>query len=60
MIIPSDSEHFRINVDVEVSQQFLAWVIGLGAGAKILSPEHVVEMMRNEARSGYVKEIYKS
>ena len=50
MIIPTDSEHFRINVDVEVSQQFLAWVIGLGAGAKVISPGHVVEMMRNEAR----------
>ena len=50
MIIPIDDEHFRINVDVEVSQQFLAWVIGLGEGAKILSPESVVEMMRIEAR----------
>lgn len=50
MIIPTDDEHFRINVDVEVSQQFLAWIIGLGEGAKILSPESVVEMMRTEAR----------
>ena len=50
MIIPTDDEHSRINVDVEVSQQFLAWVIGLGEGAKILSPEFVVEMMRIEAR----------
>jgi predicted DNA-binding transcriptional regulator YafY len=50
MIIPSDGEHFRINVDVEVSQQFLAWVIGLGEGVKELSPEHVVEMMRTEAK----------
>lgn len=50
MIIPTDGERFRINVDVEVSQQFLAWVIGLGEGAKILSPEHVVEMMRTEVR----------
>ena len=50
MIIPSDGEHFRINVDVEVSQQFLAWIIGLGEGVKVLSPEHVVEMMRAEAK----------
>lgn len=50
MIIPADDEHFRINVDVEVSKQFLAWVIGLGEGARILSPESVVEMMRIEAR----------
>lgn len=50
MIIPTDDEHFRINVDVEVSQQFIAWVIGLGEGVKVLSPESVVEMMRTEAR----------
>lgn len=50
MIISTDSEHFRINVDVEVSQQFLAWIIGLGAGVKVISPEHVVEMMRTEAK----------
>lgn len=50
MIIPVDDEHFRINVDVEVSQQFLAWIVGIGEGVKILSPEYVVEMMRAEAR----------
>lgn len=50
MIISTDSKHFRINVDVEVSQQFLAWIIGLGAGAKVVSPEHVVEMMGTEAK----------
>lgn len=49
-IIPSDSEHFTICADVEVSQQFLAWVVGLGAGAKVVSPENVVEMMREEAK----------
>jgi predicted DNA-binding transcriptional regulator YafY len=49
-IIPSDSEHFTINVDIEVSQQFLAWVVGLGAGAKVVSPENVVEMMREEGK----------
>lgn len=50
MIIPADDEHFRINVDIEVSKQFLAWIIGLGEGVKVLSPESVVEMMRTEAR----------
>ena len=49
MIIPTDDEHLRINVDVEVSQQFLVWIIGLDEGVKILSPEHVVEMLRTEA-----------
>lgn len=56
MIIPSDEHHFRINVDVEVSQQFLAWIIGLGEGVKILSPDCVVDMMRKEA--GRLMEMY--
>ena len=37
---------FTISVNVIVSMQFIAWVAGLGAGAKILSPEPVVDMMR--------------
>ena len=45
-----DVEHFTINVDIEVSQQFLAWVVGLGAGAKVVAPENVVEMIRNEVK----------
>ena len=49
-IIPIDSEHFTINIDVEMSRQFLAWVIGLGCGAKVLGPEGVVEQMREEGR----------
>jgi len=49
-IIPVDSEHFTISVEVEVSQQFLAWIVGLGAGEKVVSPENVVDMMRKEAK----------
>jgi len=49
-IIQLDEEHFTINVDIEVSQQFLAWVIGLGSGAKIILPLSVVEMMKEEAK----------
>lgn len=49
-IIPVDGEHFTINVDIEVSQQFLAWVVGLGAGAKVVLPENVVDMMREETK----------
>jgi len=32
-----------------VSRQFLSWVIALGDGAKIVSPESVVERMKQEA-----------
>ena len=49
-IIPIDSDHFSINIDVEMSKQFLAWVIGLGCGAQIVGPESIVEQMREEGR----------
>lgn len=49
IIIPKDSEHFVASIDVIVSPQFLSWVVGLGAGAKILSPDSVVDLMRQEA-----------
>lgn len=45
-----DEDHFEVNVTVAVSNQFLAWVIGLGEGAKIIAPESIVEQMRQEAR----------
>ena len=46
----ADAEHFYVNVKVAVSRQFLAWVIALGEGAKIVGPESVVEQMRMEAQ----------
>ncbi len=47
-IMPSVDDAYEIRVEVEVSKQFLSWVIGLGDGVKITSPENVVEMMRKE------------
>lgn len=49
-IIPIGREYFAIIVDVQVSRKFIAWVIGLGAGAKIVAPKNVVDMMREESR----------
>lgn len=49
-LIKSDDEHFRINVPVAVSRQFLGWVTGLGDGVVITGPDRVIEMMREEAR----------
>lgn len=46
-----DLDHFIVNVEVAVSQQFLAWVVGLGRGVKVIGPECVVDMMRDEVRS---------
>lgn len=47
-IIKKDEEHFCINVRVAVSRQFLAWVMALGEGAKIVGPEPVVQMLNQE------------
>ena len=40
-MMASDEEHFRAIVTVAVSPQFFGWLSGLGAGIKIVSPEHV-------------------
>lgn len=47
-IIRKDDEHFTVNVKVAVSKQFLAWVIALGDGVKIMEPASVVEQMKQE------------
>ncbi len=47
---PVDGEHFVAHVKVAVSRQFIAWVIGLGKGAKILAPEAVAEEMKRTVR----------
>lgn len=47
-LVPADETHFTVNVNVAVSRQFLAWVIALGEGVKIVEPESVVRQMREE------------
>ncbi len=49
-IIKEDDDHFRVNVKVEVSNQFIHWVMALGSGAKIIGPETVVEEVKSEVR----------
>lgn len=50
MIAKTDDQHFKITVEVAISTQFLAWVIGLGDGVEILWPDKVVNLMRDEIR----------
>lgn len=45
-----DDEHFAVTVKVAVSRQFLTWVMSLGADAKIVGPDVVVEKMKEEVR----------
>lgn len=51
-----DEGHFIIHVDVAVSRQFLAWVIGLGENAQILAPKTVCNRMKEEIKK--LKEQY--
>lgn len=46
MLIPVDDDHFTVNVDVKVSDQFISWVFALGEGAQIIGPESVVEQVK--------------
>ena len=47
-MIRLDDKRFAVNVEVAVSRQFLAWIIGLGEGVKLVEPDNVVEMMNAE------------
>ena len=50
LIAPVDSERFRVNVDVSMSNQFLGWIMAVGDGVKIVGPDKVVEKMCVEVR----------
>lgn len=47
-ITPVDEEHFRTNVNVSVSGQFLGWIMSLGDKVRIVGPDEVVEQMKAE------------
>ncbi len=43
-------DRFRVEVRVAVSPQFLGWVMSMGGGIRIVSPERVVNRMREELK----------
>ncbi|MCC8138603.1 MAG: WYL domain-containing protein [Clostridiales bacterium] len=43
-----DGEHFTVSVRVEVSNQFIHWILALGDGVKIVGPETVVSEVKDE------------
>ncbi len=49
-IVPAGADHFRTVVNVAVSRQFFGWIMALGDGIRIISPDNVVEQMREEIR----------
>ncbi len=57
LIRKSDDQHFIVNVDVVVSEQFLGWVFALGEGVKIIEPDNVVKQMKEHLKKQI--EMYK-
>ena len=47
-MIRLDEKRFVVKVEVAVSRQFLAWIIGPGEGVTLAGPDSVVEMMNAE------------
>lgn len=47
-IKPVDGDHFQTNVNVIVSGQFLGWILGLGGRVKIMAPDEVVSVVKEE------------
>lgn len=46
-----DEKHFVVTADVEISDQFFAWVCGFGNRAKIVNPPHVTEAIQEYLRN---------
>lgn len=42
-----DEKHFVVTADVEISDQFFAWVCGFGKRAKVISPPDIVEKFKD-------------
>lgn len=45
-LVADGPDHFTVRTDVVVSPQFFAWVLGFGASAQILGPDHVVSQIK--------------
>ena len=50
IIVSVDDNHFQTTVTVAVSSHFLGWIISLGGGIRIVSPDSVVDQMKNMIR----------
>ncbi len=51
-----DEEHFEARVDVQVSDQFLGWIIALGPDVRVVGPKTCVDRMK--AIAGRLSEEY--
>ena len=50
------ADKFCLSVSVAISQQFFAWVFGLGKAVRIVAPESVKEQMKKSLQD--IAEIY--
>ena len=50
IVIPYDDDHIKTTVNVAVSPQFFGWIMSFGTGIKIISPDTVVEQIKEEVR----------
>lgn len=50
---PLDQEHFQVDVEVAVSNNFFGWLLGLGDGVKLVGPDEVLEALRAEVQRIY-------
>ena len=60
IMVPTGNDRFRLNVEVEISDHFLGWIIALGPSVSIIGPEAVIERMKKIAASlaaQYLQEV---
>ena len=50
IMVPTDKEYFKINIEVAVSSQFFGWVTGMGEFMEIISPPHIRETYQQYLR----------
>ena len=53
-LIPEDEYYFRTTVKVEPTNEFFGWLLSVGSGIEIVSPESVRSAMRNRVWSAYM------
>ena len=46
-----DDDHFTVTTNVEISEQFFAWLCGFQTAAKVLGPDDVVKQMAEHVKS---------
>ncbi len=43
----TDDEHFRVDIEVEISDQFFGWLLGFGSRVRIMGPDSAIDAFRD-------------